>query len=76
MSLAVALGVHGDHRHRPHVTIGNHAASRREEFLEMSSFTMGGERGFVVIDLEEEDVVRTIGEHQDVELAQRWRRFP
>ena len=62
MSLAVALGVHCDHRHRPHVTIGNHASGRGEEFLEMSSFTMGGERGLVVIDLEEEHVVRTIGE--------------
>ena len=63
MGLAVGLGVHGDPRHRPHVTIGNHAAGRGEEFLEMSGFTMGGEGGLVVIDLEEEDVVRTIGEN-------------
>jgi hypothetical protein len=30
-----------------------------KNFLKMSGFTMGGERGLVVIDLEEEDVIAT-----------------
>src|SRR5215831_9130694 len=60
-SLAVALGVHGDYRHRPHVTIGNLTAGRGEKFLEMSSFTMGGERSFVVRPLSANDAIQKSG---------------
>src|SRR6516165_4782005 len=69
VTLAVTLGVHRDHRHRARVAISHHVSGRGGVFLEMLSVAMGGERGLVVVHLEEEHVVWTIGHHEDVELA-------
>src|SRR6516162_11568012 len=69
VALAVTLGVHRDHRHRARVAISHHVSGRGGVFLEMLSVAMGGERGLVVVHLEEEHVVWTIGHHEDIELA-------
>src|SRR5262249_34889568 len=51
------------------VAINDHTGGRRLEFLEMLGLPMRIQRGRVVIDLVEEDVIWIVGQHRDVEFA-------